>query len=189
MPVPSNDAFADWCRRIQAGEEAAVNELFRNTCPALLRYARELTRREDFAQDAVQHAFIQVWEERDTLRPEGSLKALLYTTVRHRAFKQMRNDENRSELAAEKFEGPAAEPSPADTADAELLGARIRSWIGELPARRREAFCLSRFDQLSYREIAEVMDVSVRTVESHVRHALDHLRGRLETFEPERLSA
>ena len=189
MPMAlSEDAFADWCRRIRAGEEAAVNELFEATCPALLRYARELTSREDFAQDAVQHAFIQVWKERAALRPEGSLKALLYTTVRHRALKQMRNEKNRSELASKRLEGPAAEPSPSETADAEMLGARIRDWISELPARRREAFRLSRFDQLSYREIAEVMDISVRTVESHVRHALDHLRERLETFEPERLS-
>lgn len=188
MLAPSEEAFADWCRRIRAGEEAAVNELFRNTCPALLRYARGLTGREDVAQDAVQHAFIQVWEKRATLRPEGSLKAVLYTSVRHRALNQMRNEKNRSELVAERLEGPAATPSPADAADAQMLGARIRDWIAELPERRREAFRLSRFDQLSYREIAEVMDVSVRTVESHVRHALEHLRDRLQTFEPDRLN-
>ena len=180
--------FTEWCRRIRAGQEGALGELFEATSPALLRYARELPGREDFAQDAVQHAFIKVWEKRDTLQPSRSLKAFLYTTVRHRTLKLMRNENTRNELAAENLSDPARKPSPAETADAGMLGARIRSWIGELPERRREAFKLSRFDQLSYREIAEVMDVSVRTVESHVRHALDHLRSRLETFEPERLN-
>jgi RNA polymerase sigma-70 factor (ECF subfamily) len=187
---PSEEgAYADLCRRIRAGQEAALSELFEQASPALLRYARGLTGREDFAQDAVQHAFIQVWKERGTLRPDRSLKALLYTTVRHRALKQMRNKNTRSELATENLGGSATRPSPAETTDAGMLGTRIHDWIGELPERRREAFRLSRFDQLSYREIAEVMDVSVRTVESHVRHALQHLRDRLETFEPERLSA
>lgn len=189
----SDDQLADWCRRLKGGDRAALSALFEAAYAPLVRYARGLTAESKVpAEDVVQEAFIRLWKRRGTLDPDRSLKALLYTTVRHRAYNRMRDTSNRQTLLDTMSEDrPAASggdgPDPAEAADAELLGARLRAWIAELPERRREAFRLSRFDQLSYREIAEVMDVSVRTVENHVRLALQQLRDQLRAFEPERL--
>lgn len=189
MEAVTDEQFADWCRRLHGGERAALEALFRTAYPALVRYARGLSAEGDpEAQDVVQDVFIRLWERRRTLDPERSIKALLYTMVRHRTFNQMRNATNRETLLQTMDTGKPA-PSPDAQADAELLGARLRTWIDELPERRREAFRLSRFDGLSYEEIARVMEVSVRTVENHIRLALKHLRERLRTFEPDRLKS
>ena len=191
MDVVSDDQFADWCRRINDDDRAALSALFDATYAPLVHYAHSLTRELGAvpAEDVVQEAFIRLWKHRKMLDPERSLKALLYTTVRHRAFNRLRDTDNRQTLLETMSDDrPAgAPPDPADSADAELLGSRLRAWIAELPERRREAFRLSRFGQLSYKEIAEVMDVSVRTVENHVRLALQQLRDKLRAFEPDRL--
>jgi len=75
-------------------------------------------------------------------------------------------------------------PDASEGIDARMLQIRFRQWIGEMPDRRREAFQLSRFDELSYAEIARIMGLSVRTVERHIQLALKELRDRVREFEP-----
>ena len=60
----------------------------------------------------------------------------------------------------------------------------LLDWIEEMPDRRREAFCLSRFDGLSHEEIAEAMDLAPKTVNNHIVLALQYLRKRLNGHEP-----
>lgn len=183
MESVSDEQLATWCRRLRNGDRAALEALFRAFYPALVRYARSLTQHRSVS---AQDAFIRLWQRRAKIDPERSVQALLYMMVRHRALNRMRNATNRADLL-QTMDDRTPLPSPDDAADAELLGERLRGWIDELPERRREAFRLSRFDGLSYREIADVMEISARTVENHIRLALKHLRDRLHTFETSRL--
>ncbi len=64
-----------------------------------------------------------------------------------------------------------------------MLGTRIHQWISELPPRQREAFQLSRYEGLSHQEIAQVMDLTSRTVSNHIMLALVYLRKRLHALE------
>ena len=64
-----------------------------------------------------------------------------------------------------------------------MLGARIHQWISDLPPRRREAFQLSRYEGLSHEEIAQVMNLTSRTVSNHIMLALVYLRKRLRALE------
>lgn len=64
--------------------------------------------------------------------------------------------------------------------DSDALRTRMRAWIDDLPERQREAFRLSRFDDLTHDEIADVMDIAPRTVTNHVTKALQTLRDRLD---------
>jgi RNA polymerase sigma-70 factor (ECF subfamily) len=60
----------------------------------------------------------------------------------------------------------------------------LHLWIKELPERQREALMLSRYHDLSHREIALIMRISPRTVNNHIIRALNHLNERIQTFEP-----
>lgn len=172
------DPFADWARRVAAGDRAALGELFDATYPALLATARRYTDDSAAAEDAVQETFVGLWQGRDRIDPDRSLRALLTVSVRNRLFNHARDTGRRRDIHAGLPETDAPE-MPDALAAAALLGERIRGWIGELPPRRREAFWLSRADGLSYAEIATATGTSVRTVENHVGAALRHLRDRL----------
>lgn len=187
-PDSHADPYAAWSRRIAAGDAAALGELFDAAYPALLATARRYARDPDDAEDAVQDAFVALWQTRARLDPSRSLRALLTVSVRNRLFNHARDDGRRREIHADM-----AHPAPPDTeapdliAGAEMLGARVRDWIAELPTKRREAFWLSRADGLSYAEIAAVTGTSVKTVENHIGAALRHLRDRLSRFAPDSL--
>ncbi len=152
--------------------------------PELLRYALRLTRGEEAAYDIVQEAFVKLWDVRETLDPERSMKALLYRIVRNLSLNYQRMKRRQAmEQAALPVPDPASAPTPEQAFDAEVLGTHLRQWIETLPPRRREAFQLSRFEGLSHEEIAHVMELAPRTVTNHIMLALQHLRGRLRAFQ------
>ena len=179
----AEDVFAAWARRLAGGDRTALGELFDATYPALVATSRRYTGDAAVAEDAVQDAFVALWERRAALDPDRSLRALLTVSVRNRLFNHARDDGRRREIHA-GLPDAAAPETPDALAAAALLGERVRAWVGELPPRRREAFWLSRADGLSYAEIADVTGTSVRTVENHVGAALRHLRDRLARLDP-----
>jgi RNA polymerase sigma-70 factor (ECF subfamily) len=108
--------------------------------------------------------------------------------ARNRAYRFMRDERAHAEKHAILKRAASAQHATAEEpdiqVDIEALTERLRGWISELPERQREALLLSRFHQLSHREVASVMEVSPRTVNNHIMRALEHLQGRIQTFEP-----
>ncbi|MEZ4702253.1 MAG: RNA polymerase sigma-70 factor [Rhodothermales bacterium] len=161
----------------------ACTALFSQHYPDLVRYARSIAGDAGGAEDAVQDAFLRLWKRRETIDPERSVRSLLYRAVRNLVLNEARDAALHRDLLKDMQPNGHA-PMPDAAAGAGLIGDRMRGWIGELPERRREAFELSRFYGLSYDEIAGIMGVSKKTVENHIRLALQHLRDRLHQFDP-----
>ena len=180
------ETLSVWSRKLRASDKSAFSALFRALYPDLLWYAHGLIDDEGVAEDIVQEAFIRLWDKRTTIQPERSLRAYLYVTVRNLAFNYERDTRTQKKLLA-KMDEPGKLASPEETVSTRLMEQHLRRWIDELPDRRREAFELSRFCGLSYREIASVMELSVNTVEKHITNALKHLRQRLGEFDPDLL--
>lgn len=184
--APSDEQMKEWTRRIRSSDEEAFAQLFRGLHPALVRYASRFDRCD--ADDLVQEAFFRLWRRRHGVKGSPSIRAYLFTVVRNLALNRARDEGRRQEILDEELRPPSPD-MPDEHASAAALENRLRTWIDELPARRREAFELSRFSDLSYDEIASVMQVSPRTVESHIRDALEHLRERLLEYEPDLLQS
>ena len=186
--MPDTRPFDEWCRRLKASDRTAYAELFEEMYEPLFRYVRSITKSPDAARDVTQDVFIRLWEVRDSLTPEQSLEAYLYRIARNRAYNHERNQRTRTEKEETVRDRTPAQPAPPtrpDTqTDAQQLEDRLWRWIGELTERQREALVLSRFDGLSHDEVADVMDISPRTVNNHIVRALKHLRGRLNDYEP-----
>lgn len=177
--------FAAWNRRLQRSDRAAFAEVFEAMHTALLRYAWRYTGEENAARDIVQDAFLKLWHSRENLDPKRSLKAFLYTIVRNLALNHNRASQHHATPDTDEVEqwddGDA--PSIEEQLQATLLGNRLQKWMNEMPARRREAFMLSRFHGMSHEEIADVMNLTPRTVNTHIVLALRDLRDRLSTLE------
>ncbi|HMB94300.1 MAG TPA: RNA polymerase sigma-70 factor [Rhodothermales bacterium] len=186
MSQPQPEQLAAWTQRLQAADLEAFAALFTTLYPDLLRYARQRTARDGPSEDAVQEAFLRLWERRASLDPSRSIKAFLYVTVRNFCLNHQRNTTTRSTLLT-TMPSRTNPSDPADQLDTDQMQHRIRTWIQELPERRREAFELSRFAGLSYQEIAHVMNLSTKTVEKHITGALRHLRTRLRAYDPDLL--
>ena len=128
------------------------------------------------------------WDALESLDPTQPLKAYLYRMARNRAYRHLRDERLHAEkhvLLMHRAEARGPETGWLDAGpDAEQLRLRLHAWIDELPDRQREALVLSRFHELSHREVAAVMGVSPRTVNNHIMRALEHLQGRIQAFEP-----
>lgn len=186
----SSDKFREWSTGLQRSDRGAYAELFQATHEALLRYAWRFTRNEESAYDILQDVYLKVWQMRERIDPERSLKALLYQMVRNNAL----NHERAKKLHAtdsldEALHEPSNEIQTEQHLDAKQLEARLTRWIAELPERRREAFTLSRYEGLSHDEIARVMGLTPKTVNNHIVLALQHLRARLREYEPDKISS
>jgi RNA polymerase sigma-70 factor (ECF subfamily) len=175
--MPTDDQFETWCRRIKTSDRAAFRAVFDALHDPLARYALQLTGRTAAAQDVVQYAFTTLWDMREDLDPEQSLEALLYRIVRNRAYNAERDRRSREAKHDDlKHETNPVTPDPGAQMDADRLEEELRARIDELPERQREALILSRFQDLSHEAIAEVMDISPRTVNNHIVAALKKLR-------------
>ena len=164
-------------------DRATYVALFDRFFVPLVRYARGFTRDGESAKDIVHDVFLKLWEDRDVIRVKESMKALLYTMVRNRSLNEVRSMKriDRQQWAVEAA-GTLENRHPM--ADEETKR-RILEWINDLPERRREAFMLSRFHDLSHADIARIMNISERTVDTHILLALRSLRERFEQSERE----
>ncbi len=179
-------AFARWSLRLRASDTGAFTEVFQATHAPLLRYAWRFMGSEDAAQDVVQDVFLKLWQVRETLDAERSLKALLYRMVRNVALNYNRAAQHYESSAPEADQwNDEDEPASDQRVEAALLAERLQAWVAEMPERRREAFMLSRFHGFSHEEIAQIMDLTPRTVNTHIVLALKHLRERLGALETE----
>jgi len=170
---------AAWYRGLIRSDESALEALYRTFHPGLVRFATGLVGEGAAARDVVQEAFIRIWEQRGRLDPAGSPRALLFRTVRNLALNHRRDRSRREVLLAERYEPPArVAPPPSLPQEEPDPGEQLRRWVDELPDRQREALVLSRFEGMSHQEIADVMDLSARTVNNHLVRALRTLRER-----------
>ena len=179
-----------WCQRLRRSDHSAFESVFRTFHDPLVNYTFLLTKNRDVALDIAQDAFIKLWERRESLDPNRSIKALLYTIVRNLAYNHRRDQMTReAKLAGSPDEVRPEYSNPHDDLAAGMLQEKMQRWIDALPTRQREALILSRNQGLSHEEIASVMELSPRTVNNHIVRALKYLHGQISRYEPSLLES
>lgn len=184
MNTPDNEQFRCWAYSIAADDDRAFDELFRTTYALYTAYACRLLKDRDEAADLVQECFVSLWTMRQQLDPERSLKALLYRMIRNRALNRIRDRKRRAvSLDENPYIAKEYAESPDLPSEGSDRGEAVRQLIEKLPERQREALELSRFVGLTHKEVADVMDVSARTVNNHIVAALQTLRDHFESVQ------
>ena len=176
---------ARWARRLRDGDRAALEEAFRAYYAPLCSFVRQQVGSLDTAEELVQDVFLHVWQRRAQLDPDGSLHALLYRSAHNAALNHLKHlaIERRWARAVAAAPEPVGAGADAGVRERELSGA-IRDAVAALPERCRLVFLMSRQQGLGYAEIAEVLDLSVKTVETQMGRALKSLRSALAAFVP-----
>ncbi len=173
---------ADLLRRIRDGDRRALRTLVDEIGPAALALARRVTNNPDLAEEAVQEAFLEVWRRSarfDSRR--GNARTWVLAVVHHKAV-----DAVRRERAATRWDEEVPLPAEADDPEGRSVMSdrrdRVLKAIAELSPVQREAIMLAYFGGLTYRQVAEHLEIPEGTAKSRLRDGLLTLRGALETF-------
>lgn len=159
---------------VNQGDQSAFEAIYRHYADGLYRFLWRRTKSPDVAADLVQETFIRLWRKGESLDADQGVKALLFQIARNLSI-----DHLRSQIRVETEELDPTQAAPAKDPLAFDTKHRLNGAIQALPDSQRTAFSLSRFEGLTYAEIAVTMEISVKTVEVHIGRALRKLRHSL----------
>ncbi|MBD0375159.1 MAG: RNA polymerase sigma-70 factor [Flavisolibacter sp.] len=166
-------------------DEAAFEQVFKTYFKTLHSYALSLLKEEATAEEMVQNVFFKLWERAEHLSLSGTVAAYLYRAVHNECMNYLKH---RKVKATHQQYLAWSTKGNTDSVSGKLSGKelenRLQQAINELPEQCRIIFQLSRFEELRYREIAEHLDLSVKTVENQMGKALKYLRAKLSPFLP-----
>jgi RNA polymerase sigma-70 factor (ECF subfamily) len=164
-------------------EEQFMEYIFRTYYASLCKTVYNITRDSDAAEDIVQDVFMKVWRRKAQLDFSKSIKSYLFRSSVNTALNYL--EKNRRNTSIEETEADPIQLGINTTEDAigyQEVNHRIQQAMEALPPKCRTVFSLSRFEELSYAEIAEQLDISVKAVEKHMGKALKHMRAYLQSF-------
>lgn len=168
---------------IQNGDLKAYGILFRRYYPMLCAYAARFVELKD-AEEIVQDVMLWLWETRQTQTFETSLSQYLFRTVYHRAINQIVRHQSQLRADTLFYENMQEMLQDTDFYQLEELQKRIKEAVEALPPTYREAFVMHRFENKSYKDIAEILQVSSKTVDYRIQQALKQLRITLKDYLP-----
>lgn len=182
--------------RAQNGDYDAFDELHVSLEPAIARFVRRLIGPGQEAEDVVQDTFLALFTNLDRIDPPENLRPYVYRIARNRCYDLLRrqgryehvslDDEPASVRISFDLARQNGRPPPDEVTHWLLLNLEVQEAMEKLPENQRQALILYSEEDMTYAEIAEVMEVSVGTVKSRLFHAKKNLRRLLR---PETLLA
>lgn len=156
----------------------ALNKLYELLGEQLLQFAEQITRSRELAEEVIQDVFMMVWEKRSSLAGIRHLKWYLYACVRNGSMLQLRKSRRREEviLAGGELPPHSGGGTPEDLMITAEAMEKINQAIEALPPRCHLIFSLVKMDGFKYREVAALLDLSLKTVENQLTIALKKIR-------------
>lgn len=161
------------------GDEKSFDQLFTHFYPGLLRYAKSLLSHANHeAEDIVSDVFCSLWVNRENLQVRDSIASYLYRAVKNRIINHYKKnklsvvdiDEAAHEVVAQKHQ------LPDHLMSYKQFNERITYLVNQLPEKTRVVFMMSREEGLTYEQIAEITDVSINTIKTHMFRAIRFLK-------------
>ena len=173
-------------RKIRSGDISSFETLFHQYYNGLCGYAESLLGMKEVAEEVVQDVFFNIWKNREALRIRYSLQSYLYRSAYNNSMmylRKMRREHFLEDLSRPEPSSDA--PDPSQLIQLNEVSDLINQTLDKLPERTREIFRLNRQEGLKYREIAQKLSISEKTVEANMGKALKALRNSMERYEQE----
>lgn len=178
--MAGNDAL--YIKGLREGDRVVFEQIFREYYPQLCNYARRYIPDKSTAEEVVQDFFCKLWERRGELTITTSFNNYLYKSVTNYCFNHFRKVETDRKFIDFNSENLPEQDGNIHADSNDELQERIGRALLELPEKRREIFELSRFEGLKYHEIAEKLDISIKTVETQMTRSLEFMRKYLKEY-------
>lgn len=165
--------------KLKAGDENAFDQLFNSYYKYLVYIAFQYLKDDERSKDVVQEVFMDLWKRRSEIQINQSLKAFLRRAVINKSLNIIRKNERISYLEA--FDGQQPDQNQVDDLfEYKELEEVISNCVAMLPTRCQEIFKLSRYENLSHKEIAAQLDISTKTIENQMTKALKRIAEGLK---------
>ena len=168
-------------RALRNDDRAAITSIFLKYHHILCRVAQHIVSDSDEAKDVAQEVFIKLWRNRTTLKIDYSLESYLKRAVINTALNRLQQKKRFTPLDMQDAMVVNVRIAESQQDIAELQ-ARIDAAIDNLPPRTKTVFTLIRFEEMSYREVADSLDISLKAVEKEMMKALKLLRLALRDY-------
>ncbi|MEP6999989.1 MAG: sigma-70 family RNA polymerase sigma factor [bacterium] len=170
--------------RLREGNDDAYSTIFREHYPGLVVSATRLLGERALGEEIAQDVMLELWRRRATLTLTGPVRAYLQSAARNRALNRLR--QARTAQRGEVYvRGPSASPTADSRAVAGELEVAVANAIAALSDPQREVFDMNRTRGLTYNEIAQLLGISVKSVEARMGRALKQLREQLAPWLPD----
>lgn len=170
-------------RRIQKGDLREFERLFKELYSPLCSYANKYLQDNDKAEEIVQDIFYGIWKNKEKLDIKVSFKSYLYKAVQNNCLQLIQHhaveDKYKQYVQNEVVH---FQSDPAREMELQEMNMVIEQTLNSLPERCKEIFSMSRFEGLKYREIADKLKISTKTVEANMGKALQAFRQSLKQF-------
>ena len=166
-------------------DEAAFEQVFKTHYKNLHAYAFTILKDEVEAEETVQQVFFKLWERSEHLSFSGPVAAYLYRAVHNESLNFLKHQKVK---ANHQLQVAYSMKNKSEQVQGKMITRemekKFREALNELPEQCRTVFQLSRFEDMKYREIADKLDISIKTVEKHMGKAFKLLRTKLVDFLP-----
>ncbi len=168
--------------QIKNDNEKAFEKLFHSYYGHLCLFASRILQDDNSAEEIVQDFFVKLWDKRDRLTIETSVKSYLFSSVKNLCLNFIQHNKVKLRYAQTIISETLDNQSDDNSFPEINLTEKIEESIQLLPTKRREIFRLSREDGLKYREIAKKLNISIKTVETQMGLAIRTLREELKDY-------
>ncbi len=176
-----NDKFA--IRKIRQGDIGSFEMLFRKYYENLCQWAFHYMQDKDTSEEIVQNLFYHIWRDHTKLEIKVSVKSYLYKAVSNNCKTLLKKQNRRRAIESEIARSPQPrQEQPSDAMETSEIRDVVNKTLEELPERPATIFRMSRYEGLKYREIAEKLSISIKTVESNMGKALEMFRKNLQEY-------
>ncbi|HNS11071.1 MAG TPA: RNA polymerase sigma-70 factor [Bacteroidia bacterium] len=179
------NSYLDEKTRLQAlqdGDEKAMESLFREFYQSSCAYANTFLHDIDESEEVVQQLFINLWEKRTSLKITGSFQAYLYKAVRNACLNKLKHEKVKKMHVEETLKSSISNRDDSINVIHKELEKQIFNAIESLPEQCRLIFKMSRFEELKYSEIADQLNLSIKTIENQMGKALRIMREKLKDY-------
>lgn len=171
---------------LKSNSESAIEILFRQHYRFVCQAAYRILPDPNLIEDMVQDVFFELWKKRATLQINTAIRAYLKRAVINKTLNYIRSQRMKFS-DVEDYSLDFSQPASAlADLEKEELSAILHQAIDDLPERCRIVFTLSRFEEMSYQQIATELEISIKTVENQISKALKILRIALEKYRKNR---
>jgi len=174
------------------GDEASFKVIYNHFYPRLFYFILTYIPQNDYVEDIVHDTFLILWNKRKQFKPETNLNAWLYTVAKNNSLKKLRDEKYRKtifqtiQLDDFELELNVSALSKLDTSELSFFEIQkiIQNTLETLPPQCRLVFEMSRFDNKKNKEIADELNISLKTVEGHITKAMKIFKTALKDYLP-----
>ena len=167
--------------RLKNEDKSVVDVLFAYYYPRLYHFSKSILKLENEIDDILQEVFVKIWLNRQKIGNPETFNAYIYTITKNEVLSHLRNNLRDHTFRDHLFLHAVAEEYQSSTPlEYEEIKTGIDKIVANLPDKRRRVFILSRTEGLSNKEIAHQLNISEKTVEDHITHAIRQIKNSMK---------